>query len=155
MLVVEEGNGESNVLRGQAGQDNLIGGVGADIMYGGTDSDYYYVDNAGDVVREYVGEGTFDVVWTNTSYPSHLGWLQFKPVRPASRAMPKSKKALKKRNPAKAGNKFVHFGGILQTAGDRGGSGSRLASPCLLDAPCTLQVQWRDINSNLPGRTPT
>jgi Ca2+-binding RTX toxin-like protein len=92
MLVVKEGNGESNVLRGQAGQDNLIGGGGADIMYGGTDSDHYYVDNAGDVVREYVGEGTFDVVWTNTSYPSHLGWLQFKPVRPASRAMPKSKR---------------------------------------------------------------
>jgi hypothetical protein len=32
MLVVKEGNGESNVLRGQAGQDNLIGGGGADIM---------------------------------------------------------------------------------------------------------------------------
>ena len=62
-------------------------------------------------------------------------------------------KALKKRNPAKAGNKFVHFGGILQTAGDRGGSGSRLASPCLLDAPWTRQVQRRDINSNLPDRT--
>src|SRR6476660_8531645 len=55
-----------------------------------------------------------------------------------------------KRNPAKAGNKFVHFGGILQTAGDRGGSGSRLASPCLLDAPWTPKVQWRNINSNLP-----
>ena len=29
-----------------------------------------------------------------------------------------------KKNPAKAGIKFVHFGGILQTAGDRGGSGA-------------------------------
>src|SRR4051812_31652689 len=67
------GNGESNVLRGQAGQDNLIGGGGADIMYGGTDNDHYYVDNAGDVVREYVGEGTFDVVWTNTSYTLTAG----------------------------------------------------------------------------------
>jgi Ca2+-binding RTX toxin-like protein len=67
------GNGESNILRGQAGQDNLIGGGGADIMYGGTDSDHYYVDNAGDVVREYVGEGTFDVVWTNTSYTLTAG----------------------------------------------------------------------------------
>jgi serralysin len=67
------GNGESNILRGQAGQDNLIGGGGADIMYGGTDSDHFYVDNAGDVVREYVGEGTFDVVWTNTSYTLTAG----------------------------------------------------------------------------------
>jgi Ca2+-binding RTX toxin-like protein len=67
------GNGESNILRGLAGQDNLIGGGGADIMYGGTDSDHYYVDNAGDVVREYVGEGTFDVVWTNTSYTLTAG----------------------------------------------------------------------------------
>jgi len=30
----------------------------------------------------------------------------------------------KKRNPAKAGIKFVHFGGILQTAGDRGDRGA-------------------------------
>src|SRR5262245_6027709 len=62
------GNSGSNVLRGLGGEDNLIGGGGADTMYGGTESDHYYVDNAGDVVREYVGEGTFDVVWTSTSY---------------------------------------------------------------------------------------
>jgi hypothetical protein len=29
-----------------------------------------------------------------------------------------------KRNPAKAGIKFIHFGGILQTAGDRGDRGA-------------------------------
>jgi Ca2+-binding RTX toxin-like protein len=62
------GNGATNVLRGLGGEDNLIGGGGADIMYGGTESDHYYVDTAGDVVREYAGEGTFDVVWTTTSY---------------------------------------------------------------------------------------
>jgi Ca2+-binding RTX toxin-like protein len=67
------GNSGSNVLRGLGGEDNLIGGGGADVMYGGTESDHYYVDNAGDVVREYVGEGTFDVVWTNTSYTLTAG----------------------------------------------------------------------------------
>jgi len=67
------GNGGSNVLRGLGGEDNLIGGGGADIMYGGTESDHYYVDNIGDVIREYVGEGTFDVVWTNTSYTLTAG----------------------------------------------------------------------------------
>lgn len=67
------GNSGSNVLRGLGGEDNLIGGGGADVMYGGTESDHYYVDNAGDVIREYVGEGTFDVVWTNTSYTLTAG----------------------------------------------------------------------------------
>ena len=63
------GNGESNILRGQAGQDNLIGGGGADIMYGGTDNDHYYVDNAGDVVWEYAGEGTGDYVSPTRATP--------------------------------------------------------------------------------------
>jgi Ca2+-binding RTX toxin-like protein len=67
------GNGGSNVLRGLGGQDNLIGGGGADIMYGGTDNDHYYVDNAGDIVREYAGEGTFDVVWALASYTLPAG----------------------------------------------------------------------------------
>ena len=55
-----------------------------------------------------------------------------------------------KKNPAKAGIKFVHFGGILQTAGDRGGSGSRLASPCPVRRAPGARGSKRDINCNLP-----
>jgi hypothetical protein len=55
-----------------------------------------------------------------------------------------------KRNPAKAGIKFVYFGGILQTAGDRGGSGSRLASPCPVRRTPGARGSNRDINCNLP-----
>ena len=67
------GNGESNILRGLAGQDNLIGGGGADIMYGGADNDAYYVDNAGDIVWEYAGEGTGTTSSTSASYALTAG----------------------------------------------------------------------------------
>jgi Ca2+-binding RTX toxin-like protein len=41
-------------------------------MYGGTENDHYYVDNAGDVVREYAGEGS-DTVRTDVSYTLTAG----------------------------------------------------------------------------------
>ena len=60
------------MIRGLGGADNLIGGGGADTMYGGTENDHYYVDNAGDVVREYAGEGS-DTVRTDVSYTLTAG----------------------------------------------------------------------------------
>ena len=56
-------------------------------------------------------------------YPSRLGWSQFKPVRGVV-SDAEVEKTLKKETPPRAGNKFVHFGGILQTAGDRGDRGA-------------------------------
>ena len=62
------GDGDANVLKGLGGADNLVGGAGNDTMSGGTGDDAYYVDDPGDVVWEYAGEGTYDHVITSVSY---------------------------------------------------------------------------------------
>ena len=67
------GNAEDNRLFGGAGNDSLVGregndlmhgGAGADVMAGGVGDDQYRVDDLGDVVREYAGEGIDTVVST-------------------------------------------------------------------------------------------
>jgi serralysin len=77
-----QGNDYGNVLNGGAGvdwlsglgsDDILDGGTGADTMVGGEGWDIFIVDDAGDVVTEYAGEGLLDMVQTGVSYSLAAG----------------------------------------------------------------------------------
>lgn len=57
----------NDTLNGAGGNDTLKGGAGADTMVGGTGNDVYFVDDAGDVVTENVGEGA-DWIRASASY---------------------------------------------------------------------------------------
>lgn len=61
------GNFKKNVLNGGKGNDILRGGAGNDTMIGGLGNDTFVVSEAGDVVREYLNEGT-DQVNSSVSY---------------------------------------------------------------------------------------
>jgi len=58
-------------LSGLGGDDTLIGGEGSDTMIGGLGNDTYYVDDAGDSITEYGGQGIDEVrtmvSWTLTA----------------------------------------------------------------------------------------
>jgi|CXWL01.1.fsa_nt_gi Ca2+-binding RTX toxin-like protein len=61
------GNAKNNVLDGGAGNDKLNGAGGADTLIGGLGNDIFTVNHVGDVVIEYLNEGT-DKVNSNVTY---------------------------------------------------------------------------------------
>ena len=67
------GGAGNDTLYGGAGNDRLSGRAGVDAMYGGSGNDRYYVDDAGDSVLEYAGEGTDDYVYSTIDYTLAAG----------------------------------------------------------------------------------
>ncbi|MEW5756026.1 MAG: calcium-binding protein [Pseudomonadota bacterium] len=61
------GNGLANVIAGNNDKNYLDGGIGADTLSGGLGDDTYVVDNAGDSILEYSGEG-IDTVQSSIAY---------------------------------------------------------------------------------------
>jgi Ca2+-binding RTX toxin-like protein len=61
------GNSLANTIYGGTGSNLLNGEAGADAMYGGGGNDAYFVDNAGDMTVENVGEGV-DTVYAATHF---------------------------------------------------------------------------------------
>jgi Ca2+-binding RTX toxin-like protein len=66
------GGGGTDTLLGGAGDDSLDGSTGADTMAGGVGNDTYFVDNAGDVVNENLGEGS-DTIFASVNYALTAG----------------------------------------------------------------------------------
>lgn len=61
------GNSLVNIITGNAGNNRLDGGAGADSLAGGSGDDTYLIDNIGDTVREFSGQGN-DLVLSSVSF---------------------------------------------------------------------------------------
>ena len=67
------GGGGADTLIGLGGNDTLVGNAGAaSALQGGTGDDFYFVNNAGDSVIEFAGEGT-DRVFSSVSFTLSAG----------------------------------------------------------------------------------
>jgi Ca2+-binding RTX toxin-like protein len=64
---VMNGTASDDTLSGHAGNDLLLGNAGNDTMMGGLGDDIYQVTDGGDVVVEYLDEGS-DTVWSSVNY---------------------------------------------------------------------------------------
>lgn len=60
------GDAGDDTIMGGLGNDTLNGGLGKDVLKGGAGDDVYYVDDSGDSVTEFSGQGT-DVVCSSVS----------------------------------------------------------------------------------------
>ncbi|RDJ25203.1 calcium-binding protein [Bosea caraganae] len=63
-----DGGADADSLYGGRGNDTLLGGTGADLMIGGEGEDTYEVDNVGDRVFEFAGQGIADKVFAYVDF---------------------------------------------------------------------------------------
>ena len=67
------GTAVADTLYGFAGNDTLTGGLGSDVSFGGTGNDTFVVEGTSDLVTEFAGEGTNDVVQSAGSFALSAG----------------------------------------------------------------------------------